>query len=89
MDKTTEITGPVKTTEITGPVETTETQICYGPSSNLSKPIKNKTSNNQNQVKILKRDPTDNQNKDDKADMKCMLCNDPHTTHRCPQTRHL
>ena len=35
-----------RTTEITEPVETTDTQICYGPSSNLSKPIKNKTSNN-------------------------------------------
>ena len=78
-----------KTTEITGPVETTETQICYGPSSNLSKPITNKTNNNQDQVKILKRDPTDYQKKDNKSDMKCMLCNDPHATHRCPQTRHL
>ena len=55
-----------RTTEITEPTETTETQICYGPSNNSSKPIKNKTSNlqnNQNQVKLLKREPDVNQNK--------------------------
>ena len=81
-----------RTTEITEPTETTETQICYGQSNNNSKPIKNKTNNNQNnqnQVKILRREPAANQNKENSSDMKCMLCNDPHATHRCPFTRQL
>ena len=81
-----------RTTEITEPTETTETQICYGPSNNNSKWIKNKTNNNQNnqnQVKILRREPAANQNKENSSDMKCMLCNDPHATHRCPFTRQL
>ena len=65
-----------RTTEITEPTEITETQICYGPSNNSSKPIKNNINNkqsNQHQVKILKREPAVNQNKENDSDMKSMF----------------
>ena len=62
----------------------TQTQICYGPSKNNSS-----QQNNQQQVKILKKESVTKPIKENNADLKCMLCNDPHATHRCPLTRHL
>ena len=61
----------------------TETQICYGPSNNNTNSIKNKKTNsnnngNQNQVKILKRESSTDQKKENNQDIQCMLCNQPH-----------
>ena len=81
-----------QTKEVVDSKDITETQICYGPSKNSPKPIKNNMSNQQNnqqQVKILKREPDAKQTKENNSDLKCMLCNDPHATHPCPFTRQL
>merc|ERR1712240_512543 len=81
-----------QTKEVVDSKDITETQICYGPSKNSPKPGNNNMSNQQNNqqpVKILKREPDVKQTKENNSDVKCMLCNDSHATHRCPLTRQL
>ena len=81
--------------EVDTPTNTpTETQICYGPPNNNTNSTKNKTSSNpnnngQNKVTVLKRDSTANQKKENNSVIQCMLCNQPHATHRCVLTRAL
>merc|ERR1711895_318327 len=73
-----------KNKEVVESKDITQTQICYGPSKNNSS-----QQNNQQQVKILKKDSVAKPIKENNTDLKCMLCNDPHATHRCPLTRQL